>query len=140
MTNYDYFILWTLGISLIAGGIVAASTIILQKIPKLEPTIIKVKPYSTAIGVLLFILGAVAGWFANDIGGTGKPIGANIAALLLGLIMMRPFLKLIKMDEKTRSRILNWLNGLQGTFGIIAIIMGVLRIIANITNLLIYIA
>ncbi|GEM_PF-5291427 len=125
-------LLYILSIDMILGGMIAASSFVLEQIPSASKFIDTVKPYAMILGVISLALGFIAlflGLGQNAM--TDHPTGTAIVAMCIGAVLARDLLKQFKMSEKQLTKWTNLLAGSQIIVGIIAIAVGVVRMILS---------
>ena len=119
-------LLWFLIIANIIGGFVAASSIIVSKIPELAKVANTLNRSKNPIGnavLLVSIINIFNFW------GPHYPRLTLIAGLLTGFVLSVDLLKKFEMTEGTRNKIISFAQKIQVPAGIFSIVIGLIWVL-----------
>ncbi len=129
------FLLWTLIIANIVGGFIAASSVIVSKIPELEKLANTLKKSKNPIGIAVLVISIIN---IFNFWGPHYPKLTLIAGLLTGFVLSVDLLKKIEMRDETRDKLIGVAQKIQvpaGIFSIIVALIWILRLFLDVLTI-----
>jgi uncharacterized membrane protein YkgB len=124
---------WLLVLGNIIGGFMAASSVLIEKIPELEKvaeSLGKVKKYIGAVILIISILNIFNFWTPS------YPKLLLLGGLAVGYVLSIDWLEKFPIPEKTQDVMVNIAQKMQIPAGIFALLVGTLKILAGVLHII----